>query len=94
MEFLQELITTGRIVDVVLVVMTIELLVSTIIAKRRGIAIDLPGLAFNIGAGGSLALALRASLTGSGWEWIAGWLVASLVFHVLDVGRRWQQSHA
>ncbi len=92
MEFLRELITTGRIVDVVLVVMSIELLVSAIIAKRRGIAIDLPGLAFNIGAGGSLALALRASLTGAGWEWVAGWLVSSLVFHVLDVGRRWQQS--
>ena len=92
MEFLRELITTGRIVDIVLVVMTVELLVSTFVAKRRGIAIDLPGLAFNIGAGGSLALALRASLTGAGWQWIAGWLVCSLVFHILDTGRRWQQS--
>ena len=94
MDFLRELITSGRIVDVVLVVMSIELIVSALIAKRRGIPLDVPGLAFNIGAGASLALALRASLTGSGWEWVAGWLVSSLVFHVLDVGRRWQQAQS
>ena len=92
MDFLRELITSGRIVDLVLVVMTIELITSAFIAKRRGIPLDVPGLAFNIGAGASLALALRASLTGLGWEWVAAWLVGSLVFHVLDVGRRWQQS--
>ncbi len=94
MDFLRELITSGRIVDVVLVVMTVELLVSAFIAKQRGIPLDVPGLAFNIGAGASLALALRASLTGLGWEWVATWLVASLVFHVLDVGRRWQQTQS
>ncbi|MEM6511479.1 MAG: hypothetical protein AAF660_00595 [Pseudomonadota bacterium] len=92
MELMQDLITGGRIVDIVLVVMGIELVVSAIIARRRGIPLDIPGLAFNIGAGASLALALRASLTGDGWQWIAVWLISSLVFHVLDISRRWQQS--
>ncbi|MEM9401460.1 MAG: hypothetical protein AAGA44_03095 [Pseudomonadota bacterium] len=92
MELMQDLITGGRIVDIVLLVMGIELVVSAIIARRRGIPLDIPGLAFNIGAGASLALALRASLTGDGWQWIAAWLISSLVFHVLDISRRWQQS--
>ena len=48
-------------------------------------------LLVNIGAGGSLMLALRANLTGAGWTWVAFFLVAALVFHVSDLLVRWER---
>ncbi len=90
MQTIQDLVQTGAIVNVILVVMLAELAVSASISRRRNLFIDLPGLSCNIGAGASLAMALKAALTDAGWTAIAVWLVASLVFHGLDVARRWQ----
>ena len=91
MDILSELILSGRIIDIVLVVLFLELVVVSVLYRARGNGIPPYPLMVNIGAGGSLALAIKASLTGAGWQWIAFWLVASLIFHVLDVGARWQR---
>jgi hypothetical protein len=45
----------------------------------------------NAGAGGSLALALRAALTDSGWQWVTVWLLCALFFHTADLLRRWSR---
>ncbi len=87
---LEQLITSGRIVDIALTVMFVELVAVTIYRRRSGGGIAFAPLMANIGAGGSLMLALRASLTGSGWVWVAVFLVSSLVFHVADVALRWE----
>ena len=85
MSFLEELIASGRIVDIMLAVFVLEI-GALLVFKRREIRL-LPLLA-NIGAGGSLMLALRAALTDAGWLWIAAWLIAALVFHVWDLSFR------
>lgn len=90
MDMLQELVTSGRIVDLMLIFVVIEvaLLLAVWRLTGRGIA-PLPLLS-NIGAGGSLMLALRADLSGAGWTWVAAFLVLALVFHVADLAVRWR----
>jgi hypothetical protein len=55
----------------------------------RGVAAgDLVGVLL---AGAFLLLALRAALTGAAWSWVAVWLVAGLVAHLVDLVRRWRR---
>ena len=89
MELLESLIASGRIVDLMLTVMAVEVLAVTIYRRLTGGGIAFVPLILNIGAGGSLMLALRATLTDAGIEMIAFWLLASLVFHVADQANRW-----
>ena len=91
MDLLRELILSGRIIDIVVAVLLLELIAISVLHRTRGTGIAPYPLLVNIGAGGSLALAVKASVTGAGWQWIAIWLVASLVFHVLDLGARWRK---
>ena len=87
---LESLIASGRIADIMLGVMVLEVIAIVLYRRARGGGIALRPLILNIGAGGSLILALRASLTESGWSAIAGFLVLSLVFHVADQVGRWE----
>ena len=91
MDILSELILSGRIIDIVLGVLILELLFISILYRTKGKGIPPYPLIVNIGAGGSLALAIKAAVTDAGWQWIAAWLIASLVFHVLDISARWQR---
>ena len=68
----------------------IEAIALIIYRHRTGNGIPAGPLLVNIGAGGSLMLALRATLTDSGWQWIAAFLISALVFHVADLALRWQ----
>ena len=92
MDLLRELILSGRIIDVVIAVLLLELVAVSILHKTRGLGIAPYPLMVNIGAGGSLALAIKASITGAGWQWIATWLITSFVFHVLDLRTRWRRA--
>lgn len=94
MELLQGLVESGRIVDIMLAVIVVELvlLVGYRIVRQRG-----PGVAsivLNIGAGGSLMFALRLLYDDAGWQLVAAALVASAVFHAGDVVYRWRRAHA
>ncbi len=91
MQFLEEVVTSGRIVDMMLLFIVIEIAVILLIHRMTGAGIAAVPLLTNIGAGGSLMLALRADLTGAGWTWIAVFLVSALVFHVSDLVIRWQR---
>ena len=85
MNILEQLIASGRIVDIMLGFFVLEI---AALMLFRGRQIRFLPLLANIGAGGSLMLALRASLTEAGWTWIAVWLIAALVFHVADLNYR------
>ncbi|MEO1247374.1 MAG: hypothetical protein AAFX56_16935 [Pseudomonadota bacterium] len=87
---LQELITSGRIVDIMLafVVLEVALLLGYRQITGRGIAPR--WLLINIGAGGSLMLALRAVFVEADWKIVAACLIAALVFHVADLAQRWR----
>ena len=85
---MHDFIASGHAVDVVLAVLVLEacvLLLRRAPGDRRRGAIDLL-CAFAPGA--CLLLALRASLTGLDWPWIALFITASFPFHLADLVRR------
>lgn len=84
---MRDLVSSGRIVDLVLAVMVLEigLILWRRSGGRGGLAADLL-LAFAPGI--CLLLALRAALTGGGWIPVAGWIALSLPFHLADLARR------
>ena len=90
MDVFESLIASGRIVDIMVLVVVAEVVAITLYRSRTGSGIPFVPLILNVGAGGSLMLALRAALIGSGWHWIAVFLLTSLVFHVADQANRWQ----
>jgi hypothetical protein len=94
MTVLDSLIGSGRIVDVMLALVALEVLGLLLYRRLRGGGVAAVPLLANIGAGGSLMLALRASLVGGSVPLVAGWLIAALVFHVLDLALRWERAPA
>jgi len=79
---------SGRIVDIAIMLMLAETGAIWLYRRARGPILAVSDLAWNVAAGASLLLALRAALTGAGWIWIAGFLTAALIAHVGDVRRR------
>lgn len=82
---MQQIIESGRIADIILIVMAAEAVGILLYARlrqlpSRSIAETLAGLA----AGASLVIALRFALTDSGWIFIAAALVASFVAHLTE----------
>ena len=90
MDTLQQLVVSGRIVDLMIVFVVLELAVVDVYRRLRGSGVPTLSWLVNVGAGVSLMLALRAALSGSSWVWIAAFLVSALVFHVGDLLMRWQ----
>ncbi len=88
---LEWLINSGRIVDIMVLFVVVEVVALIVYwrVKQRGVA-TIPLLA-NVGAGGSLMLALGANLKGAGYLAVAACLVAALVFHLTDLALRWKR---
>jgi len=91
MELLEELIASGRIVDLMALFVALEIVLLVVYWRRTGRGVPPLPLLLNIGAGGSLMLALRAVLVQSGTLAVAAWLLAALVFHVADLAQRWRR---
>lgn len=92
MNALESLLTSGRIVDLMILFLVLEIILITTLRKTKGVGIAALPLIVNIGAGGSIMLALRAALTEAGWQWIAAFLLCALVFHAWDLAIRWQSA--
>ena len=88
---LADLIASGRIVDLMGAFVALEIVALLLWRARTGAGIAPLPLLANIGAGGSLMLALRASLVGAGTDAIAGWLLAALACHAADLALRWRR---
>lgn len=85
---LGDLVRSGRIAEIALGLIVLEIIILARLRSRSGrAALDL-GLFAHLAAGGFLLLALRAALTGAGWETIAAWLSGGLVAHLVDLGAR------
>lgn len=87
-EVLQSLISTGQIVDVILVVLALEVMGLLILRRRTGHPVHAVALLAAALPGVCLLLALRAALTGAEPWWIALWLAASFPAHLLDLRLR------
>ena len=83
-----ELFASGRIVDLILVIMIVEALVLYAFARRFGERVPLKGLLLNLAAGACLLLALRAVLTDAAWPLAAFWLGLALAAHLGDLAGR------
>jgi len=84
-----EAFATGRIVDVILALMALELIVLIIVRKKTTRGLTTAQLTVSLAAGAALLLALRAALTGRPWQSVALWLIVALAAHALDLKLRW-----
>ena len=81
---MEQLFTSGRIADVVLVIMAAEA-VLLLYLGRPWSGWGFAGLLGNLLAGASLVVALKIALIGGDWILVAFALIASLVGHLADV---------
>lgn len=85
---MEELIKSGRIADIILVVIAAETIIIGLYFWRKGRTLALIAFAASGLAGGSLVLALRAVLRDSEWVYIAIYLFAALLAHLADLALR------
>jgi hypothetical protein len=90
----EQLISSGRIVDLIVCVMIVEGLLLTVLQRRLGFELPLSRIIPMLLAGLFLLLALRVSLQGGSWTWIALWLLAALIAHMLDLVARLRSAPA
>jgi len=83
-----ELFASGRVVDLILVLVAAEALLLWWRHRRGGRAPDPGDVASNLAAGVCLLLALRGALVGAWWGWIALCLSSALLAHAADLARR------
>jgi hypothetical protein len=89
---MENLFASGRVVDIALAVMALELAVIAVYRRKTGKGPRIVGLLANFAAGAGLLLALRASLTGTGWSVVAVPLAIALGAHLLDLRSRWPRA--
>jgi hypothetical protein len=80
------LFESGRIIDVILLLVAGEALCLAWLRRRDGPSRT--ALLATLASGAALMLALRAALVGAGWVAIAGWLLAGLLAHGADLRLR------
>ena len=86
-DLITSLFTSGRVVDLILLIVVVEIAVLALFPRLRG-AMSLTDIALLIAPGAMLLLALRAALTGAPHAITAAILAAAFVFHLWDIIRR------
>jgi hypothetical protein len=89
---LNELFASGRIIDLILVMILVEGLVLALIHYRTGRGLAPQELIGFLLSGALLLLALRAALVGAWWGWMGLALAGSLVTHLADLAWRWRRA--
>jgi uncharacterized membrane protein len=88
-DFFSVFFKSGHVAHLIMMVMMIEGLVLTIIAKRSKHHLRPSRIVMSLAAGFALVFALRAALIGQGWQWMALALIASFAAHLIDLYWRW-----
>ena len=84
------LFASGRIVDLILAFTLVEAVAVVAYHRRTGKGVPPADFLGNLLSGVFLLLALRAALAGAAWPWLAACLLAALLAHLADLGRRWK----
>ncbi|KQQ23857.1 hypothetical protein ASF53_05985 [Methylobacterium sp. Leaf123] len=92
--FFAPLFASGRIIDVILVLVALEALVLLGMRARWGRGPAPGALLSNLASGAALMLALRAALTGTAWPGVAAWLAAALAAHLTEMVIRFRRAGA
>ena len=87
---MSDLFASGRLVDLILLIVAIEAVVLIVYWHKTGKGIAPRNLLPNLIAGALLLLALRLTLAQAGWMAICGCLAAAGVANVIDIMRRWR----
>ena len=85
-----DLFASGRLVDLILLIVAIEAIGLIVYWRATGRGIAPRDLLPNLIAGAFLLLALRLTLAEAGWMAICGCLAAAGLANVIDVMRRWR----
>lgn len=88
---MEALFSDGRIVDIVIAFMIVEA-IALLVAHQWGSRFGRLDIALLLVPGLFLLLAMRAALSGDGWQIMAVWLLAALIAHLADLARRLKRS--
>jgi hypothetical protein len=88
-----ELFASGRIVDLILGFTVLEGIALLAWRRKTGRGLAAPDVLSMLLPGMCLLVALRCTMVGAWWGWTATCLLASLVTHLADLGRRRSGSH-
>lgn len=86
-----DLFASGRLIDLILVVVIIEAAVLMVLWRRARRGIAPSDLLPNLCAGAFLLLALRETLAGGGWMIASACLATAGLAHLIDLYRRWRR---
>jgi hypothetical protein len=86
-----ELFASGRLVDLILIIVAIEAVSLVIYWRSTGRGVSPGDLLPNLFAGAFLLLALRISLGGAGWQLCCCSLAVAGMAHLVDLVRRWRR---
>ena len=89
--WLQHWVLGGGLVDAIIVITLLEAAALAAYHHQTKRGLKPRDYLFNMASGLCLMLALRSSLSGSAWYWIALWLTAAGLIHVADLVLRFQQ---
>jgi hypothetical protein len=89
--WLAGLFASGRIIDIILALMALETVVLLAFHRVTGRGVAPRALLPFMAAGVCLMLALKAALTGGGWQAVAGLLSLAFVAHLADIALRWRR---
>jgi hypothetical protein len=87
MHWMNELVTSGRVFDVIAVLMAIEA-AALLLYARSGDAARSRAMLLSVGAGFFLVIAFRAFVSGAPAAWTGAFLTCALVVHVIDLESR------
>jgi hypothetical protein len=85
---MRELFSTGMVADIVLGFMALEVVILRAWRRHGHRRISFARLLIPALPGVFLVLALRGALTDASWSWIAAWLCAALLAHLVDLHER------
>lgn len=84
------LFASGRVADLILLVLALEGMVLGVWWRRTGTGVPPRALLPFLAAGACFALALRVALTDGWWGWVAALLGGAFLAHLLDLVLRWR----
>lgn len=90
MDALGDWIGSGRLIELILLLVAFEALALSLLHRLTGKGIAPRELIGLLAAGVCLLLALRAALTDSGWMQVGLWLTLALAAHLADLAMRWR----
>jgi hypothetical protein len=88
---MEDLFRSGRIVDLILLLMALEGAGLLLLRRRLGRGMPPAEILAFLAAGAALMLALRAALVGAGWGWVALALAAGGAAHLAYLFLRWRK---